>query len=238
MKKKLFLVIMGLLLMLPFTSVEAATKVKVHVFYGEGCGYCHRLLNFLDTLKMDPNYNYMFEIEKYETWYSTDNKMLGEKVAEELNVRFSGVPFYVIGDRSIAGYLSTEHDEKIKANIKYAYENDIRDVVEYVRSGNTVSTTRKPTTTTTTRRTYNTTYKGTTTNGWGSVGDNTTTTRRIPITTTEETNYTTKPQYDSSKKPEKDKNGRLPEDIINEYFKRLNKIHPDPVHISRMENPS
>ena len=93
MKRKLFFIIFSLLLLLPFTSVDAASKVTVHVFYGEGCGYCHNLLNYLDRLKLDPEYKDMFDVQKYETWSNSGNKALGERVATELNTRFSGVPW-------------------------------------------------------------------------------------------------------------------------------------------------
>ena len=184
MKKKLFFMIFSLLLLLPFTSVEAANKVTVHVFYGEGCGYCSNLLDYLEILALDNEYGEMFEVEKYETWKNPSNKRLGEEVASSLNTRFSGVPFYIIGQRARSGYLSSESDEIIKANIKYAYNNNSKDVVKEIKSGNKVTTTSKPILIVTEPKSTTTTRTTTTTKGWGSVDKTTTTTTTTRYSTT------------------------------------------------------
>lgn len=206
MKKRLLMFITMLLLTLPFMNVEAASPVVVNVFYGDGCGYCHKLLKFLDDLKKDEKYGVMFTVDKYEVWGNKENYTLAESVAAHLNEEMGGVPFYVIGNQAMTGFVES-YGDSVKKTIETAYYSEAKNIVSIVKSNNepqknnSLTQPQKTTnkTTTTTSRKYVTTYKGNVTS------------TVIP------TSETTKYEWEI-KAPQKDKNGNLPEDIIKSFL--------------------
>ena len=109
--------------------------INIYVFYGQECGYCHRLHQFLASLEADETMNYKFNIIDYEIWHDKENKELMNKVAEKLNHTISGVPFYIIGENPMEGY-AYYYNEDIKEIINIAYEYQDEDVVTPVGIGN------------------------------------------------------------------------------------------------------
>jgi thiol-disulfide isomerase/thioredoxin len=134
--KKILLFIISLLLVVPFINVKADRAIKVYVFYGDGCGYCAALHSYLDNLELDPEYNYMFDVEYLEVWSNSTNSAIMTDVADYLSVKADGVPFYVIGDWSSSGFAQEASPAQIEAAIKEAYnDEDYYDVVAAVGSG-------------------------------------------------------------------------------------------------------
>ena len=126
MKKiKLLLVALISVVLLPL-SINAASneKITVHIFRGEGCGYCKAALSFFDSIKEE--YGQYYKILDYETWNDANNADLLQKVGETRGENITGVPYILIGDKSWAGY-DTSYDEDIKAAIKAEYEKDVAD---------------------------------------------------------------------------------------------------------------
>ena len=121
--KKILLVLLLLVMVVPFNTISAKEKVKVYIFRGEGCPHCEEALEFFDKLGKRDKYNVMYDLKKYEVWYDKDNAKLMENVAKELGTEASGVPFIVIGKKSFSGY-SSNSDSQIKQAIKDAYESD------------------------------------------------------------------------------------------------------------------
>ena len=109
--------------------------INLYVFYGEDCGYCYRLHLYLATLENDPSINYKFNIIDYEVWNDSENKELMKKVANELNTKVSGVPFYIIGEEIMTGY-NTLYNEDIVNAINKAYEEQQEDLVAPIGVGN------------------------------------------------------------------------------------------------------
>lgn len=143
--KKLRLLVMGLLLILPFmvgisVSHAESKKVNVYLFRGEGCPHCEEAIEwFNDTLSKDEEYSKYYELVKYEVWYDENNSNLMQEVATELGTEASGVPFIVIGDQYFSGFSATQSPDKIKAAIKEQYENkDYQDVVAAVKKGESI----------------------------------------------------------------------------------------------------
>lgn len=118
--KKISLLVLSLLLLLPFTTVMAKTKepIKVYVFYLETCPHCKDLHEYLDELKSSKSYKNMFETVYYEV-SSAKNYYLMMDVAEYLNADVGGVPFFVIGTKYFNGF-----GDKSKSVIKKEIENN------------------------------------------------------------------------------------------------------------------
>ena len=108
------------LLLIPF-SVKADKVINLHLFYGDGCPHCAQEEEFLDDyLKEEKDINLI----KYEVWDNKDNQELLAKVQDELNERSSGVPYLVIGDKVIVGYIGGITDENIKSTVKSMKKSD------------------------------------------------------------------------------------------------------------------
>jgi len=114
-------------------ETETKDKVKVYLFWGNGCGYCEAAKEFFASI--EEKYSKYYELVDYEVWYNKENNTLKENVANYLKDDVSGVPYIVIGDTTFGGY-SSEYDEQIIEAIEDAYEDDdYVDVVAKVKSG-------------------------------------------------------------------------------------------------------
>ena len=125
--KALFLFII-LLILCPL-SVKAE-DINIHLFYGDGCPHCAEEEEFLNEyLNEETGINLI----KYEVWYNADNQDLYGRVQEALNEKVNGIPYLIIGEKSITGYSSGITDNQIKKYINY-YKNseDYIDVVSKV----------------------------------------------------------------------------------------------------------
>ena len=142
-KIKLLLVALISVVLLPL-SINAASneKITVHIFRGEGCGYCKAALSFFDSIKEE--YGQYYELEEHEVWYDEDNATLMSNVAAYFNEEVNGVPYIIIGDKTFQGYTESYNDE-IKQAIKDAYDSGkFEDRVKQVQDGTaTTSNTSK-----------------------------------------------------------------------------------------------
>lgn len=159
MKKKLLLILMTILVLVPintfakednkYTSkdlkevlkeeeIDADLKkykendkqITIYLFRGHGCGYCKKFLSFLSSIVDD--YGKYFKLEAYEVWQDTNNGELFDSVATFLDKPSQGVPYIVIGDKVFAGFADSYQDE-IKKEIKKLYDSKDRyDVLEEI----------------------------------------------------------------------------------------------------------
>lgn len=144
--KKIRLLLIGLLLLVPFMVFQTTAyakenkKINVYIFRGEGCPHCEEAIEwFENTLNNDKDYSEKYELVKYEVWYDEKNSELMGDVAEELGTEASGVPFIVIGDKYFSGFSSTESPAEIKAAIdEYYNSSDYQDIVKTVKSGSSI----------------------------------------------------------------------------------------------------
>ncbi len=97
---------------------ESDEKATIYLFRGKGCGYCHALLTFLDSITDE--YGQYFNLKSYEVWYNEDNSNLLSTVSNYLGQPAGGVPYFVIGDKVFAGY-SNNYDNDIKSAIVDLY---------------------------------------------------------------------------------------------------------------------
>lgn len=117
-----------ILFILPF-SVSAKT-VDVYLFYGEECAYCHEEREFLDILERQ--YQDNINVYEYEVWHNTENSDLLSSVRDEMDDKGEGVPFTVIGDKSITGYTNntaSEIQKLINENLKENKTNIVKTVL-------------------------------------------------------------------------------------------------------------
>ena len=126
MKKILkFLIVFAVFLLLPVSAKADEKVINIHLFYGNGCPHCAAEEEFLsDYLKDRTDVKFY----KYEIWYDSHNQELLSKVQKEMGTtNKNGVPFTVIGKKTIVGYADGVTDEQIKDAINYYLNNDYRD---------------------------------------------------------------------------------------------------------------
>ena len=159
--KRVFKVLLVLIVaLMPFVAVSAKTtktttttaakiegkKVNFYVFHGNGCSHCADLLAYLTELDKDPEYNYMYDLVKYEVWYNAENASLMTSVFKYFGVTDEnkmGVPLYVIGDQYFNGFPNSSQTEaynkatqEIKDALKKAYTDaNYTDIVAGIGSG-------------------------------------------------------------------------------------------------------
>ena len=124
--RKILLVLILMLVVVPF-NVKADEKViNIYLFYGDGCPHCAAEEEFLDEYLKDKD---NVKLYKYEVWYDKTNQEYLQKVQKKLNDKQSGVPYTVIGDKVLLGYMDGVTDVTIKNYIDYYYNNDYVDYV-------------------------------------------------------------------------------------------------------------
>ncbi len=110
---------------------ENDKQATIYLFRGYGCGFCHRFLEFLNSIVGE--YGKYFKVVSYEVWYDSDNQELMQNVSTFLGQPAQGVPYIIIGDKVFGGY-SDKYDDQIKSAIKELYESDNRyDVFEEMK---------------------------------------------------------------------------------------------------------
>ncbi len=99
MKKQLLLLILGIILIVPFTFAQ--DSVDLVFFYGQGCPHCAKMETFLDEIQEDyPELN----IIKYEVYSNQENAQLFIEMSELYGAEVKGVPTTFIDDKVIAGF--------------------------------------------------------------------------------------------------------------------------------------
>jgi len=103
---KLSLLFFLTLFLLPsFSFAQEAAPVYLTLFYGDGCPHCAKEEAFLDKLEKEfPS----LEVRRLEVWYNQDNIKLMQAVGKKFNIQVTGVPFTVIGEETISGYLNDQ----------------------------------------------------------------------------------------------------------------------------------
>ena len=126
MKKILkFLIVFAVFLLLPVSAKADEKVINIHLFYGNGCPHCAAEEELLSDYLKDRT---DVKLYKYEIWYDSHNQELLSKVQKEMGTtNKNGVPFTVIGKKTIVGYADGVTDEQIKDAINYYLNNDYRD---------------------------------------------------------------------------------------------------------------
>lgn len=86
-------------------NTYAADKINIYLFWGEGCPHCKKEKEFLQDLVKN---NEDLALYDYEVYKSQDGRSKLKDAEEKLNMEVGGVPFLVIGNQHIIGFLSPE----------------------------------------------------------------------------------------------------------------------------------
>jgi len=125
--KQLLTFLLFVVLLIP-NNVNALENVNIYLFYGDGCPHCKALEKKLDEIKIDyPN----ISIHYYETWYNKKSAKKLKEIGDLLNINIKGVPFTVIGGKTLSGYREGITNIEIIEAIEYysIKENACNDVV-------------------------------------------------------------------------------------------------------------
>jgi len=102
-----------LILVLPFGLVYAQEntvvdhdKINIYFFWGDGCPHCEKEKAFLETFQEE---NPDVVVRDYEVWGSRENLNLMMEFAKELDIDVRGVPFTVIGEHYVIGWVSDDY---------------------------------------------------------------------------------------------------------------------------------
>ncbi len=117
--KKLFKILIFLLMFIPFIVFGSEKELNIYLFYGDGCPHCRDEEKWFETYLKK---NEFIKIHRYEIWYSKDNQEKYSKVHEILNDTSSGIPYLIIGETVITGFDEEITPERIKNAIEY-YKN-------------------------------------------------------------------------------------------------------------------
>ena len=106
--------------------------LTIHLFYSKTCPHCAAEEEFLK--KMELKYPQL-EVKRYEITENKDNLKLFIEVGKKLGDRSARVPFLVIGNEYVLGYLSEEtHGVEIEQKIIDAFKNTPVDLVSQIIS--------------------------------------------------------------------------------------------------------
>jgi len=107
-------------------KVLAADAVNLYLFWGDGCPHCAKEKEFLNKLvKKDKD----IVLHSYEIWKDDVGRAKFVEASEKLGVEINGVPFLIIGDKYVTGYISDETTGKeIERLIKEHRENGCFDI--------------------------------------------------------------------------------------------------------------
>ena len=152
MKKKLLLIVIALLILLPVRTfalsndyidkVSSITntkiednKINLYLFYGKECPHCEAERNWLKEIK--ETYKDSLNIYEFEVWHNKENLNTMTLVGKEFDYEPKGVPFTIIGDSYFSGFsdtISTKMEDKIKsyAEIKHSSNEFKLPIIGYV----------------------------------------------------------------------------------------------------------
>lgn len=121
--KKIIIFIITLLSFIPNIKAEEK-QLDLYLFYGDGCPHCKALEEYLDDYLKDKD---NIKLHEYEIWYSEENQNLFKKVQNAMDIKANGIPYLVIGEDVVQGFMENYTEEKINGYIKYYQNKDYND---------------------------------------------------------------------------------------------------------------
>jgi len=143
MKKKLLIIFLFLLMIIPFNSLAISkdyndkvssiantkiedNKINLYLFHGKECPHCEEEREWLKAI--ENKYKDNINIYYFEVWHDSDNLRLMNKVKREYEINKDGVPLTIVGDYYFVGYSNTigsRIESKIKEYLEIKNENEI-----------------------------------------------------------------------------------------------------------------
>lgn len=108
------------------TPTFAQEEVNLYFFWGKGCPHCEKEKVLLEQFKNKYPYLRVYDFEVYGSF---QNASLLQKIGKKLNIRIDGIPFTVIGDKPLSGFLETMTPAELSDRIEYCYKKDCPDTV-------------------------------------------------------------------------------------------------------------
>jgi thiol-disulfide isomerase/thioredoxin len=105
MKKILFVSLMFLQLLFFRGAFAASDIVEVEFFYSKTCPHCHEEIEFFHELKKEIS---NFEVDYHEITDSENNYKLLQAYQKKLDIKNSGVPLTIVGEKYFVGFQSAE----------------------------------------------------------------------------------------------------------------------------------
>ena len=127
-KKILYSLFVSAFLIVPLYDVGAqdANDVNIYFFWGEGCPHCEKAKPFLESL--EEKYEDV-ELYDFEVWGNSENRKLLMEFGGRLDANASGVPFIVVGETYVSGWMSESVTGKqIEEAIQCAQSKNCQDV--------------------------------------------------------------------------------------------------------------
>ena len=99
------------------SSLEAITFeadiVNIYYFWGDGCPHCASQFEFLTELNAEMGER--FNLYSFEVWFDEFNAGLAHQIADIMADEFIGVPFTIIGNQAITGFIPDDILDAIEA---------------------------------------------------------------------------------------------------------------------------
>lgn len=124
--RKIFLIIIGVIILLPLNIDASSKEINMHLFYSKSCPHCEDEIKFLNEFLKEKN---NIKLYKYEVSENKNNQERFTEARNLLGTDGSGIPYLVIGNQSIVGYYEKYTNQKVKDIIEYYEKNDYRDLV-------------------------------------------------------------------------------------------------------------
>ena len=121
MKKVIKLLILAFFFLLPFNVFGLEEeKVKLYLFYGDGCPHCADLHKFFDEI--ESLYGDYYNLHEYEVWYSEKNATTLFEFSKKMGMEVEGIPALFIGEKVFVGF-GEEYKSQIVDAILTQYKN-------------------------------------------------------------------------------------------------------------------
>lgn len=132
MAKKFLLAVLlvtSVMLLPPFSMLHAQgpeRTVNIYFFWGDGCPHCAKEKPFLEKLKQ--RYPQV-RVHSYEIWENAEYRNLMVAFARKLHATANGVPFTVIGETYVVGWMDeSTTGAQIEGAVRSVVESGSRDV--------------------------------------------------------------------------------------------------------------
>ena len=136
LKKFFILFFLTIFLFGGFLSANAQEQepLNIYFFWGEGCPHCESEKPFLT--KMEQKYP-QIKVQQFEVWNNAENRKLLIEFGKKLNADVSGVPFTVIGEHYVIGWLNesytgTQIEDAINCYIKENCQDIGKEIIKPV----------------------------------------------------------------------------------------------------------
>ena len=100
--KRILISAFAIIFLFLLTIPASASAKNIYFFYGDGCPHCAKEEVFLKNVVEEkyPDIN----INEYEVWSNSKNAQLLREAASKINLKVSGVPVLIIGDKAVVGF--------------------------------------------------------------------------------------------------------------------------------------